>query len=1663
MCLGSVKFWPKRKKRDKSPLPSTIASTGLPQPNAAIADQSTSSTPLRVLDDSNLDPVENFAPDLKTISTSENLASTPQTSGLPPPASSLSISKSSNCSTGSLQERLWNQAYADIKADESITVEAYEMFLLQRSEELEPRPTSSPDDSSPDDQTMALLLRNPDHMNKLVKVGLEKSEGIAQAKKNIEEFLRVAEPVKEVMKVVVQAAPQATIAWSCISFALEIVANPLTESSINRDGITYVLGMMKWYWELVDLLLDEDIPSESLREQLETQIIQLYQKLLLYQVKSISRYFRNQIYVLLRDVVKLDDWAGELKGVKDAEDDLRKKLQDYTNSSIICRLNDLERSLKNEFESFLKAQQKRDEDKDNNRWVAALHRTNPIHDKLRIQTNKGELLRDSYRWILDHDCYKRWEKDSSHHLLWIHGDPGKGKTMLLCGIIDELEKDPLNKLSYFFCQASEAKLNNATFVLRGLLYSLVYRYPQLVPYIRTERPALGSEQFEGLNAWEALSDLLEVTLRHPHLQGVVLLLDALDECVDINDRRKLLEFFQRVLSSPTHNFKLIVTSRGWQDIRKRIGDEQDGTFSISLEENAEFFSTAVTAYIDREVQDLARGDPYKRQPKILTTVKNHLLRNAQDTFLWVALVCKELKDPQIEEESHVNVVLSMSPPGLDGLYKRMLSQISSTKYYSDLCIEILEVMSVLKRAITLEELFVILDMSHETNGTLDGLKLAIQYCGSMLNVQKSTVYFVHQSAVDFLTDQSLQGVRKIGDRHAHIFSNSVRALMTCLRRDIYGLKAPDIHRDDIKTPELDPLASLKYSCVYWIDHLSDSDSADHMKDDSDAHKFFQEKFLFWIEAMSLLHEVPQAIQSIQKLQTLVARTSSSAEQSLSGFLDDANRFLLFHKKTIEETPLQLYDSALVFSPKQSIVKALFQEEAPKWVTVSPGLDPTWSACLQTLGDHEGDISSTVYSHNGQWLVSGSYDGKVKLWHAGIGTCIRTVGGPGEEYHPQLQTNYPSNVISIAFSADDGLFISGASNGVVNIWDRMTGSCIRQLRTHSSKAKAMAISSDGCTAVSALPDGNIIISKTKEDMPSRIVKYYESSILVADVVSVALTANGQWAVVAVSSERTIRIMNTSTEETTGIPIGDRSFAVAWSADGDWVASGGYHGVQIRERQTGQLLRKTNFKLPGSDPVVRYMSFSAEKILLVAGSCDDISVWNTTTGALTWRIHYANVMDIHSISFSPDAQRIVSSSYTQPIQIWDLSIVTETAYHDFACSPIDLRFSDKDHFIGKCCDNSIRMWGKSSELSTFHGSWSIAMALSQDKQRLASSGGDIITIWDVRTVKVILRICGRAGHVLLDEHDLQVTSCNECTQDGFVFPSKWGVCDELAFRDNHELATNFLGLIKIWNTFDGSSVQTLDSGTKHILNMTFSNNGRLLACLAQDAEILHERRNRNTTTEDNQIPIDQKIFHKVFHKIFQIWDTATGQCFPISLAGTGVTPSSSFDSLSFSADMQLIVAATRLGNSYQSSLPGICFWDVKSGSLLRIFKSEGLNNLTASFDTKLARRLHTEYGYIDVTRYLDKSNQGLGCDDSDISEKDVAAVLGVAKPEAIPAFCGYGLSCDRKWVVRDGKRLLWIHPDFRPGNLHGRDLTPVIDRSSIVWLREARSPVRMYFIN
>jgi hypothetical protein len=91
----------------------------------------------------------------------------------------------------------------------------------------------------------------------------------------------------------------------------------------------------------------------------------------------------------------------------------------------------------------------------------------------------------------------------------VKGDPGKGKTILLCGIINELRSSipKTALLSYLFCQATFSHLNSATAVLRGLLYMLITQQPSLASHIYKRYDLAGKRLFEDVNARVALTEI----------------------------------------------------------------------------------------------------------------------------------------------------------------------------------------------------------------------------------------------------------------------------------------------------------------------------------------------------------------------------------------------------------------------------------------------------------------------------------------------------------------------------------------------------------------------------------------------------------------------------------------------------------------------------------------------------------------------------------------------------------------------------------------------------------------------------------------------------------------------------------------------------------------------------------------------------------------------------------------------------------------------------------------------------------------------------------------------------------------------------------------------------------------------------------------------------
>jgi hypothetical protein len=268
-----------------------------------------------------------------------------------------------------------------------------------------------------------------------------------------------------------------------------------------------------------------------------------------------------------------------------------------------------------------------------------LRSSDPRDDKKRIEDIKGGLLNDSYCWILQTPEFIQWRSTRQNPLLWIKGDPGKGKTMLLCGIINELDKLINNTavLSYFFYQATDIRINSATAALRDLLYMLISQRPSLASYLKKKYDHAGKALFEDANSWVALSGIFTNMLQDPSLHSTYLIVDALDECT--TGLPELLKLIIQTSSSPSR-VKWVVSSRNWPSIERDL-DAVAERIKLSLELNEQSVSSAVTTYIQTKIGQLAKENNYNNNTQ--EAVQNYLVLNAYGTFLWVALVCQELK------------------------------------------------------------------------------------------------------------------------------------------------------------------------------------------------------------------------------------------------------------------------------------------------------------------------------------------------------------------------------------------------------------------------------------------------------------------------------------------------------------------------------------------------------------------------------------------------------------------------------------------------------------------------------------------------------------------------------------------------------------------------------------------------------------------------------------------------------------------------------------------------------------------------------------------------------------------------------------------------------------------------------------------------------------
>jgi tricorn protease-like protein len=172
------------------------------------------------------------------------------------------------------------------------------------------------------------------------------------------------------------------------------------------------------------------------------------------------------------------------------------------------------------------------------------------------------------------------------------------------------------------------------------------------------------------------------------------------------------------------------------------------------------------------------------------------------------------------------------------------------------------------------------------------------------------------------------------------------------------------------------------------------------------------------------------------------KTTDGQYHDLQLLVDDARRCLQMSIDAIRKHCMEIYQSALIWIPKKSLIRQVYATYVSRVPTVTRGLLNTWGPAELTI--HNGsEVNSVAISHDGSRVVSGSNDTMVRVWNAATG-----------EMEVELR-GHTGVVRSVAFSPDSSRVVSGSGDKMIRIWNVMTGEMEVELKGHTDSVRSVA--------------------------------------------------------------------------------------------------------------------------------------------------------------------------------------------------------------------------------------------------------------------------------------------------------------------------------------------------------------------------------------------------------------------------------------------------------------------------------------------------------------------------------------------------------------------------------------------------------------------------------
>ncbi|CAH0002529.1 unnamed protein product [Clonostachys byssicola] len=305
-----------------------------------------------------------------------------------------------------------------------------------------------------------------------------------------------------------------------------------------------------------------------------------------------------------------------------------------------------------------------------------------------VNFNKAIELRQagSGLWLLQDSRYLSC-KNRENSLLWLHGIPGCGKTVLSTTIIQDLEEEEM--ILYFYFDFNDTRKQTFENMIRSLCYQL-YRLKASQRHL----DLLYSETKDGQR--QPSTESLENTflLMIQDVGKIYILLDALDESSTLEDHhtRGLLSWIDSFRSS-RNNVHLIATSRPEHAIQSRM-KIWAGVIPVALESH--LTEGDINSYIVARVGQLSR---WHTRVDIQNEIIFALSSKANGMYRWVSCqfdTLKDCRDPPILRRA-----LNSLPRTLDQTYSRILASVPlDHRHYT---IRLLQFLTFSERPLRIEE------------------------------------------------------------------------------------------------------------------------------------------------------------------------------------------------------------------------------------------------------------------------------------------------------------------------------------------------------------------------------------------------------------------------------------------------------------------------------------------------------------------------------------------------------------------------------------------------------------------------------------------------------------------------------------------------------------------------------------------------------------------------------------------------------------------------------------------------------------------------------------------------------------------------------------------------------------------------------------------------